>query len=78
MEAVSNKIQLNQLVASIKSSRITIVKCDTETLLASRYLAIIMMVYSTRRLLTEECVSHQRQVNDRVILTAVLHRISII
>jgi hypothetical protein len=58
MEAVSNILQLNQLVASIKSSRITIVKSDAETGLTSQYLAIIMMVvYSTRNLLALECLS---------------------
>jgi hypothetical protein len=54
MEALSNSLQLNQLLSSIKSSWITVVKSDAETGLTSRYLAIIMMVvYPTRRLLTE-------------------------
>jgi hypothetical protein len=58
MEAVSNNLQLKQLLSSIKSSWISIVKSDAETGLTSRDLAIIMMVvYSTRRLLTLECLS---------------------
>jgi hypothetical protein len=74
MEAVSNSLQLNELLPSIKSSWITIVKSDAETVLTSRYLAIIMMVlYSTLRLLTQESVSHQRQLNDKLIFTAMLY-----
>jgi hypothetical protein len=53
MEAVSNSLQLNQLLSSIKSSWITIVNSDAETRLTSRYLAIIMMMYSIRRLVTK-------------------------
>jgi hypothetical protein len=54
MEAVSKNLQLNQRLSSIKSTWISIVKSDAETGLTSRYLAIIMMVvYSTRRLLTK-------------------------
>jgi hypothetical protein len=42
-----------ELLFSLKSSWITIVKSDAETGLTSRYFAIIMIVvYSTRRLLT--------------------------
>jgi hypothetical protein len=74
MKAVSNNLQLNQLLSSIKSSWISIVKSDAETGLTSRYLAIIMMVvYSIRRLLTQECVPHQRQLNDKLIYTAMLY-----
>jgi hypothetical protein len=74
MGAVSNRLQLNELLYSIKSSWISIVKSDAETGLTSRYLSIIMMVvYSTRRLLTLECVSHQRQLNDKLIFTAMLY-----
>jgi uncharacterized membrane protein YozB (DUF420 family) len=73
MEAVSNSLQLNQLLSSIKSIWITIVKSDAETGLTSRYLAIILMVvYSTRRLLTKS-VSNQKQVNDKLIFTAMLY-----
>jgi hypothetical protein len=81
MEAVSNNLQLNQLLSSIKSSWISIVKSDAETGLTSRYLAVIMMVvYSTRRLLIQECVSHQRQLNDKqtYLYSYALRRISII
>jgi hypothetical protein len=54
MEAVSNSLQLNQLLSSIKSRWISIVKSDAETGLTSRHLAITMMVvYSTRRPLTK-------------------------
>jgi hypothetical protein len=57
MESVSNNLQLNPLLSSIKSSWITIVKSDAETGLTSRYLAIIMMVvYLTRWSLTQECL----------------------
>jgi hypothetical protein len=74
MGAVSNSLQLNELLPSIKSSWITIVKSDALTVLASRYLPIIMVVvYSTRRLLTLECVSHQRQLSDKLIFTAMLY-----
>jgi hypothetical protein len=70
MEAVSNNVQLNELLSSMKSSWISIVKSDPETGLISRYLAVIMMVvYSTRRLLNKS-VSHQRQLNDKLIYTA--------
>jgi hypothetical protein len=73
MGAVSNNLQLNQLLSSIKSSWITIIKSDAETGLTSRYLAVMMVVYSTRRHLTLECVSHQRQLNDKLIYTAILY-----
>jgi hypothetical protein len=74
MEAVRNNLQLNQLLSSIKSSWISIFKSDAETGLTSPYLAIIMMVvYSTRRFLTQECVSHQRQLNDKLIYTAIVY-----
>jgi hypothetical protein len=63
-----------KLLSSIKSSWTSIFKSDTETGLTSRYLAIIMMVvYSTRRLLTQECVSHQRHLIDKLIYTAMLY-----
>jgi hypothetical protein len=65
---------LNQLLSRINSSWIIIVKSDAETGLTSRHIAIIMMVvYSTWRLLAQECVSHQRQVNDKLIYTAMLY-----
>jgi hypothetical protein len=71
--AVSNSLQLNELLSSINSSWITIVKSDAETGLTSRYLAIVMMVvYSTRMLLTQECVS-SNQLNDKLIFTAMIY-----
>jgi hypothetical protein len=74
MVAVSNNLHLNELLSSIKSSRITIVKSDAGTGLTSRYLPIIMMVvYSTRRLLTRECACRQWQVKDKRMYTAMLY-----
>jgi hypothetical protein len=75
MEAVSNNLQLNQLLSSIKSSWLTIVKCDAETGLTSRYLAIIMMVvYSTRRLLTKSvCLIKDNWIINRLIYTGMLY-----
>jgi hypothetical protein len=73
MGAVSNSLHLNQLLTSIKLSWITIVKSDAETGLTSRYLAIIMMVvYSTRRLLTRECLS-SKTTEYKLIYTAMLY-----
>jgi hypothetical protein len=74
MGAVSNNLQLNQLLSSIKSSWITIVKSDAETGLTSLYLAIIMMVvYSTRRFLTKSVslIKYNRMINT-LIYTAML------
>jgi hypothetical protein len=72
MESVRNNLQLNQLLSSIKSSWASNLKSDAETGLTSRYLAIILMVvYSTRRLLTKS-VSHQRQLIDKLICTAIV------
>jgi hypothetical protein len=71
--AVIYSLQLNQILSSTKSSWITIVKSDAETGLTSLYLAIMMVVYSTRRLITQECACHQRQVNDKRMYTAKLY-----
>jgi hypothetical protein len=74
MEAVCNNLHLSELLSGIKPSWITNVKSDVETVLTSRYIAIIMKVlYSTRTLLTQKCACHQRQVDDKLKYTAMLY-----